>query len=175
MYVHRKGERQRDRETERKRKRGKEGEREIQGTKRERTLEKYIGFHVLSNFTQHESTTALRAALAVVEHSLPGFESHRQQLHWPCLTAQTHAATLLQLNVLAASLRKSSDRLSLGADSRVTLLPALTTRLYIRCCRDPLEKYAHRSWWKTMVMLCSTAQRTKAKIGTTRTTWQSKR
>jgi len=33
------------------------------------------------------STTALRAALAVVEHSLPGFESHRQQSHWPRLTA----------------------------------------------------------------------------------------
>jgi len=28
-----------------------------------------------------EGTTVLRAALAVVEHNRPGFESHRQQLH----------------------------------------------------------------------------------------------
>ena len=31
--------------------------------------------------TAEASTTALRAAFAVVERSLPGFESHRQQLH----------------------------------------------------------------------------------------------
>ena len=108
-----------------------------------------------------ESTTALRAALTVVtvEHNLPGFESHRQQLHRPRLTAQSHAAALLQLNALAASLHNSADRLSLGADSRVTRLPALIRRLYNRCCRDPLEKDAHRSWWETMVTLCRTAQK----------------
>jgi len=61
-----------------------------------------------------ESTTALRDVLALVEHSIPGFESHRQQLHWPRLTAQTHAAALLQLNALATSLRNSADRLNLG-------------------------------------------------------------
>ena len=43
-----------------------------------------------------ENITALRAALAVVEHSLPGFESHRQQHHWPRLTAWTHVVALLQ-------------------------------------------------------------------------------
>ena len=48
-----------------------------------------------------EGTTALRAALAVVEHNQPGFESHRQQPDWPRLTAQAHAA-LLQLTALAA-------------------------------------------------------------------------
>jgi len=76
-----------------------------------------------------ESTTALRPVLAVVQHSLPGFESHRQQLHWPCLTAQTHAAALPQLNALAASPCNSVDRLSLRADFRVTRLPALIRRL----------------------------------------------
>ena len=40
-----------------------------------------------------ESNTALRAALAVIEHSLPGSQSHRKQLHWPRLTAQTHAVS----------------------------------------------------------------------------------
>jgi hypothetical protein len=69
-----------------------------------------------------KSTTALQAALAVVEHNRTGFESHRQQLHWPRLTAQSHEAALLQLNALAASLRNSADKLSLGADSRVTRL-----------------------------------------------------
>jgi len=72
-----------------------------------------------------KSTTALRAALAVVEHSLPGFESHRQQIHWPRLTAQIHAAALLQLNALATSLRNSADGLSHGEDSRVTRLQPL--------------------------------------------------
>jgi len=48
--------------------------------------------------------------------------------------------------------------MSLGADSRVTKLPALIRRLYNRCCRDPLEKDAHRSWWETMVTICRTAQ-----------------
>jgi len=42
-----------------------------------------------------EGTTALRAALAVVEHNRPGFESRRQQPRWPRLTAQTHEAALL--------------------------------------------------------------------------------
>jgi len=106
-----------------------------------------------------EGTTALRAALAVVEHKQPGFESHRQQPHWLRLTAQAHEAALLQLNALAASLRNSADKLSLGADSRVTRLPALIRRLYNKCCRDPLEKDAHRSWWETMVTLCRAAQR----------------
>jgi len=105
-----------------------------------------------------KSTTALQAALAVVEHNRTGFESHRQQLHWPRLTAQSHEAALLQLNALAASLRNSADKLSLGADSRVTRLPAFIRRLYNRCCRDPLEKDAHRSWWEIMVTLCRTAQ-----------------
>jgi len=104
-----------------------------------------------------EGTIALRAALAVVEHNRPGFESHRQQPHWPRLTAQAHEAALLQLNALAASLRNSADKLNLGADSRVTRLPALIRRLYIKCCRDPLEKEAHRSWWETMVTLCRAA------------------
>jgi len=105
-----------------------------------------------------ESTTALRAALAVIEHSLPGFERHRQQLHWPRLTAHIHAAALLQLTALASSLCNSADRLSQGANSRVTRLPALIRRLYNRCSRDPLEKDAHRSWWDTMVALCQIAQ-----------------
>jgi len=43
-----------------------------------------------------EGTTALRAALAVVEHNRPGFESHQPQLHGPRLTAQSHEAALLQ-------------------------------------------------------------------------------
>ena len=101
-----------------------------------------------------ESTTALRAALAVVQHNRPGFEIRRQQLHWSRLTAQSHEAALLQLNALAASLCNLADKLSLGADSRVARLPALIRRLYNRCCRDPLEKDAHRSWWETMVTLC---------------------
>ena len=92
-----------------------------------------------------EGTIALRAALAVVEHNRPGFESHRQQPHWPRLTAQAHEAALLQLNALAASLRNSADKLNLGADSRVTRLLALIRRLYHKCRRDPLEKEAHRS------------------------------
>jgi len=104
-----------------------------------------------------EGTTALRAALAVVEHNRPGFESHRP--HWPRLTAQTHEAALLQLNTLAASLRNSVDKLNLGPDFRVTRLPALIRRLYNKCCRDPLEKEAHRSWWETMVKLCRAALR----------------
>jgi len=104
-----------------------------------------------------EGTIALRAALAVVEHNRPGFESHRQQPHWPRLTAQAHEAALLQLNALAASLGNSADKLNLGADSRVTRLPALIRRLYNKCCRDPLEKEAHRSWWETMVTLCRAA------------------
>jgi len=73
--------------------------------------------------------------------------------------AQAHEAALLQLNALAASLHNSADKLSLGADSRDTRLPALIRRLYNKCCRDPLEKDAHRSWWKTMVTLCRAAQR----------------
>jgi len=101
---------------------------------------------------------SLKAALAVVEHNLPGFENHRQQLHWPRLTAQSHEAALLKLNALAASLCTSADRLSLGDDSRVTRLPALKRLLYNTCCREPLEKDVHRSWWETMVTLCRTAQ-----------------
>jgi len=97
-----------------------------------------------------EGTTALRAALAVVEHNRPGFESHRQQPHWPRLTAQSHEAALLQLNALAVSLCNSADKLSLGADSRVTRLPAQIRRLYNKCCRDPLEKDAHRSHGHTL-------------------------
>jgi len=105
-----------------------------------------------------ESATALRASLAVVDYNQPGFESHQQQLHWPRLTAQSHEAALLQLNALATSLRNSAEKVSLGADSTVTRLSALIRRLYNRCCRDPLEKDAHRSWWETMVTLCQTAQ-----------------
>jgi len=81
-----------------------------------------------------EGTTTLRAALAVVEHNRPGFESHQQQPHWPRLTTQAHEAALLQLNALTASLRISADKLSLGADSRVTRLPALIRRLYNKYC-----------------------------------------
>jgi len=106
-----------------------------------------------------EGITALRAALAVVEHNRPGFESHRQQPHWPRRTAQAHEAALLQLNALAASLCNSADKLNLGADSRVTRPPALIRRLYNKCCPDPLEKEAHRSWWEIMVTLCQAAQR----------------
>jgi len=108
-----------------------------------------------------EGTTALRlgAALAMVEHNRPGFKIHRQQPHWPRLTAQAHEAALLQLNALTASLRTSVEKLNLGADSRVTRLPALIRRLYNKCCRDPLEREAHRSWWETMVTLCRAAQR----------------
>jgi len=75
-----------------------------------------------------EGTTALRAALAVVEHNRPGFESHRQQPHWLRLTAQAHEAALLQLNALAASLCNSADKLNLGADSRVTRHATTCTR-----------------------------------------------
>ena len=106
-----------------------------------------------------EGTTALRAALAVVEHNQPGFERHRQQSHWPRLTAQAHEAALLQLNALATSLGNSAVKLNLGADLRVTRLPALIRRLYNKCRRDPLEKEAHRSWWETMVTLCRAALR----------------
>jgi len=105
-----------------------------------------------------ECNTALRAALAVVEHNRPGFESHRQQPRWLRLTAQAHNTALLQLNALAASLCNSADKLSLGAYSRVTRLPALIRRLYNTCCRDPLEKDAHKSWWETMLTLCRAAQ-----------------
>ena len=83
-----------------------------------------------------ESTTALQAVLAVVEHNLPGFESHQQHLQWPRLTAQS----LLQLNALPTSLRNSADRLSLGADSRVIRLPALIRLLYNRSCPVPWSR-----------------------------------
>ena len=68
---------------------------------------------------------------------------------------------LLQLNALAPSLGNSADKLpvNLGADSRVTRLPALMRRLYNKCRRDPLEKEAHRSWWENMVTLCRAALR----------------
>jgi len=98
-----------------------------------------VGNPLQCHRSAEEGTTALRAALAVVEHKQPGFESHQQQPHWPKLTAQAHEAALLQLNALAASLRNSADKLKLGADSRVTRLPALIRRLYNKCCRDPLE------------------------------------
>jgi len=77
-----------------------------------------------------EGTTVLRAALVVVEHNRLGFENHRQQSHWPSLTAQAHEAALLQPNALVVSLRNSADKLNLGADFRVTRLPALIRRLY---------------------------------------------
>jgi len=93
-----------------------------------------------------EGTTALRTTLAVVEHNRPGFERHRQQSHWPRLTAQIHEAALLQLNALATSLGNSADKLNLGADSRVTRLPVLIKHLYNKCRRDPRENQAHRSW-----------------------------
>jgi len=70
-----------------------------------------------------------------------------------------HEVALPQLNAVAASLRNSADKLKLGADSRATRLPALIRRLYNKCCRDPLEKDAHRSWWETLVTLCWAAQR----------------
>jgi len=81
-----------------------------------------------------EGTTALRAALSVVKHNQPGFESHRQQPDWSRLTAQAHEAALLQLNALAASLRNSADKMSLGADFRVTKLPAHIRHLYNKYC-----------------------------------------
>ena len=49
-------------------------------------------------------------------------------------------AALLQLNAITASIWTLVDKLSLGADSRVTRLLALIRRLYNKCCRDPLEK-----------------------------------
>jgi len=110
-----------------------------------------------------EGATAPRAALAVVGHNRPGFESHRQQPHWPRLTAQAQKAALLQLNDLTASLRNSADKLNLRADSRITRLPALIRRLYNKCCRDPLKKEVHKSQWETMVTLCRAALR-KGKI-----------
>ena len=96
-------------------------------------------------------------------------------------------AALLQLNALAAPLGNSADKLNLGADSRVTRLPALIRRLYNKCCRDPLEKEAHRSWWENMVTLCQAALRKGkswpeshdraiqevADSGSTRTGWRS--
>jgi len=122
-------------------------------------VEAQVGNPLQCYRSAEEGTTALRAALAVVEHNRPGFEGHRQQPHWPRLTAQAHEAALLQLNALSDSLHNSADKLSLEADSRVTRLPALIRRLYNKCCRDPLEKDAHRSWWETMVTLCRAAQR----------------
>ena len=104
-----------------------------------------------------ESASVLRTALAVIEHSLPGFERNRQQLHWPRLTAQTHSSALIQLT----SLSNSAEKLSHNADSRVTRLPALIRRFYSRCSRDPLQKDAHRSWWETKVALCETAYKKK--------------
>ena len=118
-----------------------------------------VGNPIQCYCSAEEGTTTLRAALAVVEHNRPGFESHRQQLHWSRLTAQAHEAALLQFNALAASLCNSADKLSLEADSTVTRLPALIRRLHNKCCRDSLEKDAHRSWWKTMVTLSQAAQR----------------
>jgi len=73
--------------------------------------------------------------------------------------AKTHCTALLQLNALAASLQDSANKLSLGADSRVTRLLALIRRLYNKCCRHPQEKDAHKSWWETIVTLCWAAQR----------------
>jgi len=117
---------------------------------------------------------SLKAALAVVEHNLPGFESHQQQLHWLRLTAQSHEAALLKLNALAASLCTLADRLSVGDDSRVTRLLAPKRLLYNTCCQEPLEKNVHRSWWETMVTHSAGQRRTKAKAGPTRMTGQSK-
>jgi len=52
-------------------------------------------------------SSALQNALAVVEYSRPGFEkSHREQGHWPRLTAEAHEAGLLELDNLALSIRK---------------------------------------------------------------------
>ena len=80
-----------------------------------------VGNPLQCYLSAEEGTTALRATLAVVEHNQPGFESPRQQPHWPRLTAQAHEAALLQLNALAVSLRNSADKLNLGADCRVTM------------------------------------------------------
>jgi len=105
-----------------------------------------------------KSATAMQVALAVIEHSLPAFEKNRQQLHWPRFTAQAYAAALIQLTGLATSLCNSADKLSHGADSRVTRLPAVIRCLYDKCRRDPLEKDTHKTWWETMVALCKNAQ-----------------
>jgi len=61
-------------------------------------------------------TTAMQVALAVIEHSLPGFEKNRQQLHWLRLTAQAHDAAMTQLTALVTYLRNSADKLSQGSD-----------------------------------------------------------
>ena len=108
-----------------------------------------------------DSASALRTALAVIEHILPGFESNRQQLHWPRLPARTHSSALTQLTAMVTSLHTAVDRLTQAADLRVTRLPTLMRRFYNRCSRDPLQKDAHRSWWETKVALCRTTYKNK--------------
>jgi len=61
-----------------------------------------------------ESTTARWAALAVVEHCPPGFESHRQQLHWPRPMAQIHAAALLHCDSMPSLPRPRHKEGELG-------------------------------------------------------------
>jgi len=56
------------------------------------------------------STKALQAALAVIEHSYPGFEKSRQQLLWPSLPVQDHVSASLQLVALATSLNTRRTR-----------------------------------------------------------------
>jgi len=117
-----------------------------------------------------EGTTALRTALAVVEHNRPG--SHRQQLHWPRLTAQAHEAALLQLNALAASFRNSADKLNLGADSRVTRLPALisTTNTVETLWKRTRTDHGGKPWSNFAGQPSE-----KAKVGPKRMTGQSER
>jgi len=80
------------------------------------------------------------------------------QLYWPHLTAEAHSAALLQLTVLATSLRNSADKLSQRAVSRITRLPAFLRRLFNKYNQDPQGKDTRMTWWENMVVLCKTAQ-----------------
>jgi len=100
----------------------------------------------------------LQAALAVIEHSYPGFEKSRQLLLWPSLPVQDHVSASLQLVALATSLQHPADTLREKADSRIIGFPALLRQLYSKCVRDPLKKQNHKSWWELIVGLCKTAQ-----------------
>jgi len=93
------------------------------------------------------------------------FSSGRAQATWirkPLTTtslAETHgtgsqggSATTQRPRCLPSQLGRQAE-----PRSRLQSHKALIRRLYNKCCRDPLEKEAHRSWWETMVTLCRAA------------------
>ena len=117
-----------------------------------------------------EGTTALRAALAVVEHNRPGFESHRQQPHWPRLTAQAHEAALFQLNALAASLRNLADKLTPESRGSQPSSGACITNAVETLWKRKRADHGGRPWSHFAGQPCE-----KAKVGPKRMTGQSKR